>query len=61
MVSAAAQMGMAYTLSGPWSPVLTLGQVHRAKFGYALSIARHASEVQHWAAVIALACDDWER
>jgi hypothetical protein len=60
MIAASAQVSMGKSLSGPWAAYLSQGQVDRAKYGYALSIARHASEVQHWAVVIMLACSGGE-
>jgi hypothetical protein len=60
MIAASAQVSMAKTLTGSWAPFLSRAEVDQAKYGYALSIARHAAEVQHWAAVVMLTCSGWE-
>lgn len=51
LIAAGALMGMAESL------VLLLPFDRRGKRAYALAVARQSSEVAHWAAVVALACD----
>lgn len=51
LVAAGALLGMAQSL------VRLPGFASVGKGSYAVSIAQQASEVQHWAATVALACD----